>query len=338
MHSANHNSYPGNDARRRLQVEWLEVADALAVIPLSPRKNLRRAEPPIHRVPHPGLCGQRWRSSRSSSRAFTILEMMIVIGIIGFIAAMALPHLSGFTKGNTLTGGTRQLLDDVALARQRAIVNRSEVCMVFLGPDFWTNDWTTGFTRPGVFSNAQMTSLVGHQYTAYALISTRTVGDQPGCSNAHYLTDWKFLPQGLYIYPWQLTNRGGLPGSTNWFVTTNTTTGLTNNFAVTPFTNNILFPFPSTSATNSLGANSNYLPYIGFTPSGQLTAGSDQFIAISAGSVFIPPDAAGNPQWNPSTPNGTQPTESPLGNTLSSPNLIHIDWLTGRAKLERNQF
>jgi prepilin-type N-terminal cleavage/methylation domain-containing protein len=260
-------------------------------------------------------------------RAFTILELLLVVSIIGFMAAMALPHLAGFGKANSMTSATHQMLDDVALARQRAMVNRSEVCLVFLPPNFWTNDQPLT-----TFSNSQITSLVGHQYTAYAMIALRSVGDQPGKSNVHYLTDWRTLPQGIYFAPFQLTNSPG----TNLISTTNTTLGPvagSNGWAVVAFTNNILFPFPST-----FNATSNYLPYIGFTPGGQLIGGADQFISLTSGSIFYPLDANGAPQWQPGVASAPAPVETPPGNATNNANLIHIDWLTGRAKLERNQF
>ena len=255
---------------------------------------------------------------------------MLVVGIIGLMAAMALPHLSGFTKANVMSAATRQLLDDVGLARQRALANRSMVCMVFLPPNFWTNDQTQNGQPQLSFSNSQMTSLVGHQYSAYALISMRTVGDQPGKSNVHYLTDWKFLPQGVYIYPFQLTNNQ----ATNWVWTINTTVNLSNEWNISGFHNDIPFPFPSTYASN----NYNYLPYLGFTANGQLATNADQFIMLSSGSIMFPMDANGNPQWNQGVPNSTLPVETPPGNATNNPNLIHIDWLTARARIERNQF
>ena len=61
----------------------------------------------------------------------------MVLAIIGFIAALTLPHVSGFNKANTLFTATRtrQLVDDVARARARALVNRSTVyaCGFFAG-------------------------------------------------------------------------------------------------------------------------------------------------------------------------------------------------------------
>jgi type II secretory pathway pseudopilin PulG len=331
MNSANTNPIPRNAAWRRLPVEWLECADALPLYFPAQRRVSRRND--LHPACPPPQAFRR----RRSFRAFTILELMIVIGIIGLMAGLALPHLRGFTTGSAMTVATRQLIDDVALARQRAMVNRSQVCMVFLPPNFWTNDSIPNFT------NSQMTGLVGHQYAAYALISLRTVGDQPGRSNVHYLTDWRYLPQGVYIAPFQLAPTNGSLGflATNLISTTNTTAipVQSNGWYVSSFPTDIQFPFPSTFTTNFDGfPNSNSLPYLSFTPSGQLRAGNDQFIALTSGSIIYPLDANGRPQWQTGQPSALNPVETPPGNETNNANLIHIDWLTGRAKIERNQF
>jgi hypothetical protein len=112
-------------------------------------------------------------------------------------------------------------------------------------------------------------------------------------------------------------------------ITTNTTTGLTNYWNVNAFSSEP-FPFPSTyNGTNV------YLPYFGFAPNGQLTTnGGDVYILVSTGSLLIPTDQNNNPQFYP------KPTwtEQPMGNVTNNPNIIHVDWLTGRAKIEHNQF
>jgi prepilin-type N-terminal cleavage/methylation domain-containing protein len=276
-----------------------------------------------------------WRSEGG----FTLLELMLVIGIIGLMAAMALPHVVGFSKGSAMTAATRQMLDDVALARQRAMANRSMVCMVFLPAEFWVNDRDdrTGGRRQ--FWTQQITNLAAHQYSAYALISMRTVGDQPGVSNVHYISDWKFLPQGVYIAPFQFTNEQGL---SNIVSTTNTLagqSGLSNGWPVSAFLTNIPFPFPSTyDASFNYGYTvHNYLPYIGFAANGQLTTNADQFIMLTSGSIFASLNSNGLPLigFPPAPPNVA---ETPPGNATNNPNLIHIDWLTARARLERNQF
>ena len=124
-------------------------------------------------------------------------------------------------------------------------------------------------------------------------------------------------------------------GWSSWVYTTNTTAtaGNFNSFLVTNFATNISFPFPSTLTNNGIGVSNN-LPYIGFTPSGQLTAGFDQYIMLTSGSILYPMNANGTPNF--ASPADVE--ETPPGNELSNPNLIHIDWLTARAKIERNQF
>ena len=334
MNFANRNSSLRTAVWRRLPVEWREQPGAERPIflapqcPTSDRARLRRT--PI-RLPFFGSTESRpaardgfaFTPARRPHRAFTILELMIVIGIIGLMAAMALPHLAGFTKGSAMTAATRQLLDDVGLARQRALVNRSEVDMVFLPPEFWINN---GTNNTGVMnlSSVQVTNLISHQCAAYALISTRTVGDQPGVFNVHYLTDWKYLPQGVYIFPFLITN-SSYPYPT--VSVTNTLTSTTNSWTILTYTNRS-FPFPSTyNGTNNL------LPYIGFAPNGQLTTNGDQFILLTSGSIFFSTGPNGLPVF--ATPSVV---ETPPGNATNNPNIIHIDWLTGRARLERNQF
>jgi hypothetical protein len=68
------------------------------------------------------------------------------------------------------------------------------------------------------------------------------------------------------------------------------------------------------------------LPYIGFSPLGQLTTNNDEYIPLCRGRV-IPPVGV----------RAAFPTETPATNSVNNCNLIHLDWLTARAKIERNQ-
>jgi len=187
--------------------------------------------------------------------------MLVVLTIIGFLAALALPHLPGMTRANSMTAAVQQLLSDCALARQLAMSHRSPVYMVFVPPyALW----------PGAPVNEQgsYTNLLTHQYSAYALVSLRSVGDQPGQANPQYLTEWKPLPDGVFIAPWMFA--GPNPGPV---YSINTLSKTTNTFNINPFLNNLSFPFPAVDATDSSGATfSMPLPYIGFSPLGQLTA------------------------------------------------------------------
>jgi prepilin-type N-terminal cleavage/methylation domain-containing protein len=313
---------------RRLPVQWLDspVVGPLMICQHKVRRLATVGTPrcgvrPSLQRPGPTLPNR-------SLRAFTLLELMVVIAIIGFIAALALPHVGGMGQANSMTTATRQLLDDVALARQRAMVNRATVYMVFLPPMFWTNYGSVNGTyqeADTILSGAQMTNLMAHQYNAYALVSLSSVGDQPGQHHARYVTDWRTLPTGVIFAPFEFT----ITNSPTNLTTTNTLSGITNVNVIQPWTR-VALPFPSVYPPN-MPLN---LPCIAFTPQGSLsTSFTNQYIALARGTVFYPTDTNGVPLLEP--PNWA---ENPPGNDANNPNLIQIDWLTARATLVQNQF
>jgi prepilin-type N-terminal cleavage/methylation domain-containing protein len=323
--AAKHNLGP-----QRLPVRWLDVP-AVGPLVISRRKSGQGSGAVAGRC---SPVAQFWAGAiRSRSRlgklgAFTLLELMLVIAIIGFIAALTLPHVAGFGQANSMVTATRQILDDVALARQRAMVNRSTVYMVFLPPMFWNDPYYTAS-----MSSQQISNLVMHQYSAYALVSLATVGDQPGQHHPQYITDWRILPSGVFFAPWEFTLTNA---PTNMIVrTTNTLAGTIVASSINPWSW-VPVPFPSIYSTNVNGFNTYMaLPSIAFTPQGQLATApsfNNQYIALARGSIFYPTDTNGVPLFQP--PNLA---EVPPGNDLKNPNLIQIDWMTARPTLVQNQ-
>jgi hypothetical protein len=153
-------------------------------------------------------------------------------------------------------------------------------------------------------------------------MSLRTVGDQPGDYRPRYLSEWKELPQGWFI-PW--SKFSALTDYTNY---TGQTLFRAPRFDYTTATNGL--PFPSAEG------NPNYigLPYIAFDYRGQLESQRDEFIPLARGTVDAQLDGAGNP-LTVNTLNDVQ--ESPPGNSMESFSLVHIDWLTGRARLRQRE-
>ena len=99
--------------------------------------------------------------------------MLVVLTIIGLMAALALPHLPGMQRANSMTTGIQQMMADCALARQLAMSHRTTVYMVFDPP---YSMWSGGpGNEPNSYSN-----LLAHQYSAYALVSLRSVGVSRG--------------------------------------------------------------------------------------------------------------------------------------------------------------
>ncbi|MCX8092103.1 MAG: prepilin-type N-terminal cleavage/methylation domain-containing protein [Verrucomicrobiae bacterium] len=261
-----------------------------------------------------------------SGAAFTLVELLVVIAIMAVLAAITVPAFKNIRQEDAFVAASRQLLDDVAGARQYAIAQRTTVYMIFCPPGFWNDP---AFPPPAAPQFARRTNLFEKQYVGYTFLTLRSVGDQPGRTSPRYLSDWRALPEGTFIPPWKF-----IP-PTAYRRITDPSTGQF--FDVYGFATNNIFPFP-TDDTLPVGGRHVTLPYIAFNYLGQLTvdgvnpAGRDEFIPLARGAVLVARDST-------KTPQAVVPTveERPPGNSTNAFNLIRIDWLTGRARVERQR-
>jgi prepilin-type N-terminal cleavage/methylation domain-containing protein len=264
-----------------------------------------------------------WRvETPQAGLAFTLMELLIVIGILGILATVSVPAIRGLTQSNTIAAAHRQMLDDLGLARQLAITGRRTVYMVLVPPTM-RNHFEV-INKDPVLTDQQkkrqlqyLTNLISGQYTAYALFTKRSVGDQPGRNLPRYLTEWKHLPEGMMFW----TNRF-VDLKDKW----------TQEAAAKPDTNRALpygeFRFPTSIAP------AMRLPYVAFNAKGQITY-DDGFVArlpgeavsITRGSVFFEKDKDGN----------YVTTKAPdvIETAKTAPTHVRVNWVTGRAKVER---
>ena len=277
-------------------------------------------------------CPLERQSSRGAIAGFTLLELLAVIAIIGILAAITVPNLGSF-KPNVTAAATRQLLDDVARARQLAIANHTTVYMVFVPTNFWTDP---AYLRLPITNRDQAARLLDKQLTSYAFVSTRSIGEQPGRHTARYLSSWKTLPEGTYIAP----QKFALPKSgTTLDIYTNSPGNVPIlAYVIRPFhrMEHEAVPFPSAQApVPATGAQLGfYLPYISFDYMGRLTSEfkEPEYIPLAKGSVVYGRNTNGL-----GTATAPSVVEAPPGNTTNAFNLVRVDRLTGRPHAEHQE-
>jgi len=271
-------------------------------------------------------CGVRTarRAVPTIKSAFTLIELLVVIAILGILAALVVPALKNVGHSNATISASRQLLDDVARARQLAISQRKTVYMVFVPTNFWVN-----LLPVAVKNTLATTNLCDKQLTGYTFITYGAMGDQPGQHQWHYLAPWQTLPDNTFIAQQKFTDT-----SAQWYpVTAIPASDGTNRIYGFNTTNNIPFP----TETNLPPAGSLlYLPYIAFNYLGQLTfdgqnpASRDEYIPLARGSVIYAVDPNKALQFN-----SPDVGENPPGNSTNAYNIIDIEPLTGRATLQQ---
>ncbi len=246
--------------------------------------------------------------------AFTLLELLVVIGIIGIITGLSLKTIGNLVKPQGTGVALRQVLDDLAYARSLALSTRSTVYVVMMPTNL--SIFTNTFYYPQYSTNQlkQLTNMISLQHRAYALCQLRSIGDQPGQSHPQYLTEWKVLPDQVFFPPQALDN----------------TSSNANTFSRSTFR----FPDVESPAWT--------LHYIAFNPQGQLVyrdasgnevvTQTDARVPLTEGAIFSvknPDDTylVADPEIH----------ETPPGRHTNIINRVTINWVTGRGRIETPQ-
>jgi len=142
------------------------------------------------------------------SSAFTLIELMAVIGIIGLLAVVGVPAMKGLTGSGGRKQALSQVMGALEIARNTAISTGTNAAVIF--PD-------DGF------------SATGADPTPYKYRSMAVVAWNPTNTNdpATMVGSWIVLPQGIALFPNSIS---ALPQGTNISVRILTTSNPAANF------------------------------------------------------------------------------------------------------------
>ncbi len=159
------------------------------------------------------ILSRRSRSRREgfcgfSSRGFTLIELMVVIGIIVMAAALMAPSVAEYMKNRQIDGVRGQLVNIFNIARLQAVSKRRDISVVFFreGPRIF-DELSQDFTDDDVWS--PQTSVLGQEDGSiwYVLGFARGATsfderfDDAGSGESGY------KPKGLHIPPFESWRR-----------------------------------------------------------------------------------------------------------------------------------
>jgi prepilin-type N-terminal cleavage/methylation domain-containing protein len=248
-------------------------------------------------------------SAGSSRSGFSLIELLVVLVIVGMLAVFTLPAIKNVRQGNALVSAGRQLVDDLARARNRAIADQTTVYFVFINLDILSLTFNVN-TAEGKLGER----LKSGAFTTYAFFSERSVGDQPGARQPRYLRDgWQSLPDGVLVETNKLIGAVSHPEPHLRALRYRTEA----------------FPFPTSDSTVT-----TQLRCIAFDHRGRVVDPDDhkrvltdgEVIPLTRGSILYARDAAGNlldaPDVREIVPEG------------DNYHHVVIDGLTGRARVD----
>ena len=136
----------------------------------------------------------RFTDMGRSTTAFTLVELLAVIGIMGLLAAVAVPSLKGLTGSGSRKQALSQVMGALEIARNTAISTGTNAAVIFPDQSFPSKPY---------------------RYRSMAVISwdtTTSTNGGPGTNPNVMMGSWITLPQGIVLHDKQINQ---LPIPTN---------------------------------------------------------------------------------------------------------------------------
>jgi len=141
--------------------------------------------------------------------AFTLVELLAVVGIMGLLAAVAVPALKGLTGSGGRKQALSQVMGALEIARNTAINTGTNAAVIFPDSTFASGD--------------------AYKYRSMAVVAWNTTN---AATPATMVGSWIVLPQGIALFPNSIS---ALPQGTNISVRILTTSNPATTFRAISF-------------------------------------------------------------------------------------------------------
>ena len=183
--------------------------------PLRPLREPISSANPKSKIQNPRVSASRERGTLTPSSlnpltprrrpaAFTLVELLAVVGIMGLLAAVAVPALKGLTGSGGRKQALSQVMGALEIARNTAISTGTNAAVIFPDSSFGSGD--------------------AYKYRSMAVVAWNATNS---ATAAAMVGSWIVLPQGIALFPRSIS---ALPQGTNISVQILTTPSPAANF------------------------------------------------------------------------------------------------------------
>ena len=129
-------------------------------------------------------------------RGFSLVEMMVVIGVFGLLTALSLPAFSRYVRSNRVSTSVSRFAADLQMARSRAIANGRVIRVATTGNTYRITDISSGEVLNNRTLERGVVVQVDTQVQFYPWGVADAANFNVGCSTSGYKAV-RLLPTGV---------------------------------------------------------------------------------------------------------------------------------------------